>query len=102
MFHADGSPKSVRDLNDDTAAAIRGIDVMEEFAGSGADRVLVGHVKKYKIADKNAALERAAKILTLYDREPAPVHDSLTLLLMRISSGTHLTFLRVLKDPERG
>ena len=76
--------------------------MLEEFAGSGKDRVLVGYVKKYKIADKNAALERAAKILTMYGKEPAPAHDSLTMLLMNISSGTHSTFLPVLDDPERG
>jgi hypothetical protein len=89
-------------MDDDTAAAICGIDVLQEFSGTGNARQLVGYVKKYKIADKNAALERAAKILTMYGKEPAPQHDSLTLLLMRISSGTHSTFLPVLEDPERG
>lgn len=102
LFHGDGSPKQVIDVDDDTAAAIGGIDVFEEFAGTGKDRVLVGYTKKYKIADKNAALERAAKLLTMYAKEPTPAQDSLTVLLMAISSGTHSTFLPVLEDPERG
>jgi phage terminase small subunit len=101
MFHANGNPKSITELDDDTAAAIGGLEVIEEYAGSGKERQLVGYVKKYKISDKNAALERAAKILRMYGKEPAPQHDSLTLLLMRISSGTHSTFLPVLDDPDR-
>lgn len=53
LFHPNGSPKEVTDLDDDTAAAISGLDVLEEYEGTGKERQLVGHVKKYKIADKN-------------------------------------------------
>lgn len=68
MFHADGRPKSIMELDDDTAACIGGLEVLEEYEGSGQDRVLVGHIKKYKIVDKNAALEKAAKIDVLYEK----------------------------------
>lgn len=69
MFAADGRPLAITELDDDTAACIVGLDVLEEYAGTGEDRVLVGHVKKYKIADKNAALDKAAKILGLFKKD---------------------------------
>ena len=69
MFHPDGRPKDVTELDDDTAACIVGLDVLEEWEGVGDDRVLVGHVKKYKIANKNAALDQASKILGMYEKD---------------------------------
>ena len=69
MFHADGKPKDILELDDDTAACIVGLDVLEEFDGSGRDRVLIGHVKKYKIADKNNALERGGKFLNMFEKD---------------------------------
>jgi phage terminase small subunit len=56
LFNADGSPKAINELDADTAAAIAGLDVLEEFEGSGKDRLFVGYTKKYKVADKNASL----------------------------------------------
>lgn len=69
MFHEDGKPKSILELDDDTAACIVGLDVLEEYEGSGRDRVLIGHVKKYKIADKNASLERGGKFLNMFEKD---------------------------------
>lgn len=69
MFAQDGRPLSITELDADTAACIVGLDVLEEFSGTGQDRVLIGHVKKYKIADKNSALERAAKILGMFKKD---------------------------------
>lgn len=66
MFNDDGSPKSITEIDDQTAGAIAGIDVFEEYAGKGEERELVGYVKKYKIADKNKALENLAKILGIF------------------------------------
>ena len=71
MMGEDGQPVALHQLDDDTAAAINGLEVLEEYEGSGEDRKLVGHVKKYKIADKNAALEKAAKILGLFEKDNA-------------------------------
>lgn len=70
MFNEDGSPKSVTELDDDTAGAISGIEVLEEWQGSGEDRVVVGHVKKYKISDKNKALDSLAKNLQMFAEKP--------------------------------
>ena len=53
LFHANGAPKAIHELDDDSAAALAGIEVTEEFDGSGQDRVFTGFTKKYKLADKN-------------------------------------------------
>ena len=37
MFAPDGRPLAITELDDDTAAVINGLDVLEEYAGSGAD-----------------------------------------------------------------
>lgn len=66
LFAKDGRPLSIAELDDDTAAVIAGLDVLEAFEGSGEDRVKVGEIKKWKLADKNAALDKAAKILGDY------------------------------------
>lgn len=71
MFHADGRPKEITELDDDTAAAIVGIEVLEEWEGTGKDRVLRGYVKKYKIANKNVAHDQAAKIRGMYEKDNA-------------------------------
>ena len=74
MFDADGNPIPVHLLDADTAAVIAGIDVSEEFDGKGEDRKIVGYVKKYKMADKNSALDKALKVLGLM-REKLEVED---------------------------
>src|SRR5450830_891462 len=63
------------------AACIMGLDVEEVWEGKGAERVFVGHVKKYKIADKNTALDRAAKILGMYEKDNAQRVNPLVELL---------------------
>lgn len=69
MFGTDGRPLNVTELDDDTVAAIAGLEVLEEYEGSGQDKVLIGHVKKYKIADKNSALEKLMKHLGLFEKD---------------------------------
>lgn len=63
LFNPDGSPKPITELDDQTAAALAGIEVLEEFEGAGKDRVFVGYTKKYKVADKNTALTNAMRHL---------------------------------------
>lgn len=67
LFNGDGSPKPIGELDDDTAAALAGLDIMEEFAGTGEDRVFVGYTKKYKIADKKGALDSVARHLGMFN-----------------------------------
>lgn len=81
LFRPDGSPKPINELDDDTAAALAGMDVLEEYEGTGENRVFVGYTKKYKIADKNAALDKAAKIDGLFEKDNKQKVDPLLALL---------------------
>lgn len=56
-LNADGSLKAITELDDDTAAALAGLDLLEEFEGHGEDRQQIGWTKKMKLADKVRALE---------------------------------------------
>lgn len=86
LFRDDGTPKPIRELDDDTAAALAGLDVHEEFEGSGDDRVFVGYTKKYKVADKNAALEKLFKHHGLYEKDNEQKTDPLAELVKAINA----------------
>jgi phage terminase small subunit len=66
LFNDDGSPKGIHELDDDTAAAIAGLDVMEVYEGTGKDRQFVGYLKKYRLADKKGALDSIGKHLGMF------------------------------------
>ena len=73
LFQPDGAPKPIEALDDDTAAALAGLEVREEFEGAGENRTFVGYTKKYKLANKLGALDSLAKHLGMLDgkgREP--------------------------------
>ena len=101
LFNDDGSPKGITELDDDTAAAVAGIEVVEQFEGSGKERVLVGYLKKYRIADKNSALEKLFRHHGLYERDNGQKTDPLTSLLHAIAGGNGSAFKPVADDPER-
>lgn len=65
LVQDDGAPVPLQDLDDDTAAAISGLDI----ARVGNADIGVGEVLKFRIADKNAALEKLAKHLGLYETD---------------------------------
>ncbi|NMG64362.1 terminase small subunit [Azoarcus indigens] len=69
LFGDDGSPKGIHELDDDTAAGIAGLEVLEQYEGTGESRVFVGHLKKYRIVDKNSALEKAMKFLGMFEKD---------------------------------
>lgn len=71
LFRDDGTPRPINELDDDTAAAIAGLDVSEEFDGSGPDRVFVGYTKKYKVSDKKGALDSVARHLGMFNDKMA-------------------------------
>lgn len=54
MFDKNGKPLDISELDDDTAAALVGLDV-QDVADPDGD--YIGYVKKYKMADKLKALE---------------------------------------------
>jgi len=63
LLNADGSPKPINELDDDTAAALAGLDIAEEWEGAGKDRKFVGYTRKVRIVDKNGALGLAMRHL---------------------------------------
>lgn len=94
LFYEDGRPKPINELDDDTAAAIAGLEVVEEFSGSGGDRVFIGYTKKYKVADKNSSLEKLFKHHGLYELDNAQKTNPLTDLIAALGA----VALPVVKD----
>ena len=66
LFDAHGNPLDITMLDDDTAACVAGLEVLEEFEGYGEQRELIGYVKKYKIANKLGALDSVARHLGMF------------------------------------
>jgi len=65
IVHADGTPKGLHELDEDTARAIVGVDVVSV----GNADLGVGQVLKFKLADKGANAERLAKLLGHFERD---------------------------------
>jgi len=63
LYREDGSLRPITELDDDTAAALAGVEVEELFEGRGDDREHVGYVKKVRLWDKNSAMVTAARHL---------------------------------------
>lgn len=86
LFHDNGQPKEISELDDDTAAALAGLDMVEIYEGTGPDRKFVGYTKKYKIADKKGALDSIAKHLGMFvDRTEITGKDGGPIQISRIS-----------------
>lgn len=66
MFREDGSLKPPGEWDDEAAAAVASIEVEEIFEGRGADRKLVGYLKKIRLWDKNRALDVLSKHTGVY------------------------------------
>lgn len=94
FFNASGELLGIHDLDDDTAAALAGMDVMELPEGAGS-------VKKIKLVDKGPNLERLMKHLGLYERDNEQKVDPLTALLHGIATRNAGAFMPVAIDPER-
>lgn len=75
LFDKDGKPMDISKLDDDTAAALVGLDVQDV---SDSDGNYVGFIKKYKMADKIKALELLGKHLGTWehqDKQQTAVED---------------------------
>lgn len=69
FFDTAGNLKPIADLDDETAAALAGFDVTEEFQGRGEDRERVGFTKKIKLADRKGYLDMLMKHLGGYKKD---------------------------------
>lgn len=66
LFHEDGTPKGINELDDVTAAAIEGVDVQETRDETGR---VVARIRKYKLARKTPALDMLMKHLGGYEQD---------------------------------
>lgn len=62
-----GNLKDIKDLDDDAAAAIAGMDIEDIYEGAGQDRIYAGKVRKVKLSNKISALDMLSKHLGLYE-----------------------------------
>lgn len=75
LFDASGAPRPINELDDDTAAAVAGVDVDAAIDERGRDASRI----RYKLADKAASLTALEKHLGLYrddngDSAPLNIH----------------------------
>ena len=76
FFRDDGTPIPIKELSDDAAAAIVGLDVVS----IGNSESGIGQVIKYKLPDKNKSLENLARILGHFDRDKNKEQDGVSKL----------------------
>lgn len=90
LLRPDGTPIPVNELDDETAAALTGMDVLEEYEGTGRDRVFVGYTKKVKVADKVAALGLAMRHLGML-KDRVDLTGSLVVRIEEVTSPAEKT-----------
>jgi phage terminase small subunit len=65
FWNENGTAKPIHEIDEDSRRAIAGFETAELFEGTGEDRGLAGYIKKFKLADKNKAIEMAARHLKM-------------------------------------
>ena len=86
LLREDGEPLPLQDLDDDTAAAIAGVETAtERELGGKGDEGGVTFIRKYKMADKLGGLEKLAKHLGLYELDNKQKLDPLVEMLRGMS-----------------
>jgi phage terminase small subunit len=66
FWNQDGTAKPLHEMSEDARRAIAGLEVAELFEGKGEERGLAGYIKKFKLADKGANLERLGRYLQMF------------------------------------
>lgn len=84
LLKEDGTPKALHELDAETAQALAGFELTEDFSGAGDKRKLTGRKVKVKWLDKNAAREQAAKMLGMFEKDNRQKTDPLSELLREV------------------
>lgn len=84
LFDSDGNPLPITALDDATAAAIQGIDVVT----TGNADTGVGVITKIRFCDKNSALDKILKHLGLYERDNKQRIDPVAEVLRAVDGKT--------------
>lgn len=66
IYDSNGNLIPIKELDDDTAAAIIGVDVSEVKVNRDSDKAEIEYTKKIKIADKRASLVDVGKHLGMF------------------------------------
>lgn len=90
LFDKDGQPIPIQDLDDDTAAALCGLDVSQQSMG-GEDPITTT-TKKYKLADKNASLTSLERQLGMNVPKESEDDESKTVTRDLIESARAIAF----------
>lgn len=86
ILNGEGGMKPLNEIDNDTAAAIAGLDVEELFEGRGEDREQIGVVRKVKLWNKREALSELAAIAGMKRSEQQnaqPVGPGLTVIVQQ-------------------
>jgi phage terminase small subunit len=65
-FDSEGRLKPIGEMDDDTSAAIAGLEVEELYEGRGEAREHIGRIHKVKLADKKGSLDSLARHLGMF------------------------------------
>ena len=83
-FDEKGNLKEIHSIPEDVRRAIAGIEIVEEFTGSGENRVFRGYTKKVKFWDKVKALENLGKIIGVYSADNKQKSESIVDFFARL------------------
>lgn len=93
LYNADGSLKPIHELDEDTAMALSGFEVIEMGARKDEDAP-IGVTKKVKWLDKNAARDQAMKHLGLFEKDNSQANplgdvprEALKALVLKLGGG---------------
>lgn len=88
-FSQDGTMLPIRDMPEHVRRAVQSIEVLEEFVGTGKDRVFVGYTKKLKFVPKDKGTDQLGKYLKMWvDRvEQKTADDDPILTILRDIAG---------------
>lgn len=108
MFDERGALKPVSEWDEAIGGSVSSIEVFEEFAGSGQNRVKIGETKKVKFWDKGAAIDKLMKHLGGYEQDNKQKENNPMFLFVQQLMGSalpvvqnpHLIDAEVLDDDE--
>jgi phage terminase small subunit len=88
LFDEDGHLLPVSQWDDDTAAAVAGIEVVKLFEGKGPQRTAIGTLTKVRFWSKNTSLDQLGRHLTLFgkqDEQGRTISELLRAVLLELS-----------------
>lgn len=88
FFNDEGELIPIADLDNDSAAVIAGMEVLEAFEGTGKERTWIGHTKKIKLTRKEKSLELLGRHLGIFEKDNAQIASSIADILNEINGST--------------